>query len=317
MNYRNVVAVILNYRRPDETVECLSSLAASKQQLLRRTIVVDNDPGDGSAARMLAGHPEVEVIESKENRGYAGGMNAGLRRALDLDAAYILVINSDVLVKNDTVPALVQALDDHPGAGAATGTFFYYPDTRRVWYAGGSLAYGRAHAVTDRVFVADTAAGSPVARSVTFLTGCAILIRASALRTAGLFDERYFMYLEDVELSRRFLSHGFDLLYIPRATFYHRLDVDEQTPLKTYYVTRNRLLFLETAPTVLKRLTGTAYVVLVLIVKLAGWALVDRPAARAAVMGVKDYFSGVFHAGRGLTLSLGQNGSRRNDAHRD
>lgn len=315
MSTGGFIAVVLNYQRAQQTLECLASLAGSLVQP-SRTFVVDNHSEDGSPGRIRAARPDVDLVEPGQNLGYAGGMNAGLRRALDGDAEYVLIINSDTLVQRETVSALIRALDEEPGAGAATGTFTYYPDTRRVWYAGGEVAYGRAHAVTNRV-VPDSqrAEESPAVRSVTFLTGCAMLIRTSALRSAGLFDERYFMYLEDVELSGRFLAKGLRLLYVPGATFSHRLDVDEQTPLKTYYVTRNRLLLLENAPSALLRVRGTAYLAGVLAVKSVWWLLTNRTLAAAALMGVQDYRAGRLYAGRGLSLAVQPARNRR--AHAD
>ncbi len=315
MKRGTVAVVILNYRRKDHTLECLSSLSASTQVPLR-LIVVDNDSGDGSAAVIRSARPDIEVLETKTNLGYAGGMNTGLRQALASDAEYILALNSDTLAAVDSVSVLVDALDSHQAAGAATGTFFYYPEALKVWYAGGSLAYTRAHALTTRALTPSSADGSSPVQKVSFVTGCAILFRASALRRVGLFDERYFMYLEDVDLSRRFLSEGFDLLYVPLATWYHRLIADEQTPLKTYFVTRNRLLFLERAPGLFSRIAGSVYVLLVVTMKVLWWSVTDRQLARAMLLGVQDYFSGRFHVGRGLTLSVQDTDTRRWNADR-
>jgi len=314
MSTGGFIAVVLNYRRAQETLESLGSLSGSHVQP-SRTLVVDNHSEDGSSERIKAARPDVDLVEPGENLGYAGGMNAGLRHALDGNEEYVLIINSDTLVRPDTVSRLIRALDDRPEAGAATGTFTYYPDTQRVWYAGGAVAYGRAHAVTNRVIPGlQRADGSPVVQAVTFLTGCAMLLRTSALRTAGMFDERYFMYLEDVELSARFLGKGFQLLYVPGAMFSHRLDVDEQTPLKTYYVTRNRLLLLKSAPSALQRARGTAYLSLVLAIKSLWWILTNRRLAEAAFMGVQDYRAGRLHAGRGLSLAVHATGNRREHA---
>ncbi len=94
----------------------------------------------------------------------------------------------------------------------------------------------------------------------------------------------------------------------------HRLDVDEQTPLKTYYVTRNRLLLLENAPSALQRARGTAYLALVLAIKSLWWILTNRKLAAAAFMGVQDYRAGRLYAGRGLSLAVQATGNRREHA---
>jgi len=94
----------------------------------------------------------------------------------------------------------------------------------------------------------------------------------------------------------------------------HRLDVDVQTPLKTYYVTRNRLLLLENAPSALQRARGTGYLVLVLGIKSLWWILTNRKLAAAAFMGVQDYRAGRLYAGRGLSLAVQATGNRREHA---
>jgi GT2 family glycosyltransferase len=311
-----MTAIVLNYRRAADTLACICSLTASSV-VPSHVMVVDNDSQDGSVETIAGSRPDVELVNSGGNLGYAGGMNAGLRKALEQDEEYILVMNSDAFVEKNTIASLVAALECSPAAGAATGTFYYYPDTDRIWYAGGTLAYGRAIAVTHRTHPAIGQKARAGGVAVTFLTGCAILFRSNALRRVGLFDERYFMYLEDVELSARMIHHGIPLVYVPEATFYHRLDVDEQTPLKTYFVMRNRLLFLETAPSWHLRALGTLFYAVMFTVKAVRWAFTDWPMLRAAVMGVQDYLHRRWYAGRGIPTGAGYHEQRRPNAYRD
>lgn len=300
--FPSVAAVVLNYRRPQETALCVQALVQSSLRPAS-IVVVDNDSGDGSVAWLRNALPQVEIAESGKNLGYSGGMNVGMRRALLTDAAYVLVLNSDTLVDAGTVETLVRGLEGDPSAGAATGTFYYYPETNRIWYAGGDLSYWRANAVTRRSLPVGSPRGIAEAHRVSFLTGCAIVFRTTSLRAAGLFDERYFMYLEDVELCARFIVHGFRLLYVPRALLYHKMTVDAQTPLKVYFTMRNRLLFLETAPNRWVRSLGTAYFISMFCLKLLRWSMSEGALFRAACMGVMDYAGRRFHEGRGLELT--------------
>lgn len=327
--FPSVAAVVLNYRRPEETAACVQALVQSSLPPAS-IVVVDNDSGDGSVAWLRSAVPQVEIAESGKNLGYAGGMNVGLRRVLLTNAAYVLVVNSDTLVDPATVETLVRALEWDPSAGAATGTFYYHPETTRIWYAGGDLVWWRANAVARRSLSGESPrvtgespraigeasapsgkclrygenpCGLPEARRVSFLTGCAILFRATSLRSTGLFDERYFMYQEDAELCARFIMHGFRLLYVPHAVLYHRMTVDAQTPLKVYFTMRNRLLLLETAPNRWIRCVGTAYFGLMLFLKLAWWSVSEKTLFHAACMGVLDYAGRRFHEGRGLGLT--------------
>ncbi|MBK7256568.1 MAG: glycosyltransferase family 2 protein [Ignavibacteriae bacterium] len=184
---------------------------------------------------------------------------------------------------------------------------YYYPAKDRVWYAGGMIAYRRAHAVTNRIVPQDEGAVH-----VTFLTGCALMLRVEAVRAAGMFDEDYFMYLEDVDLSRRLLAAGHSLLYLPGARFFHRMEMDEQTPLKTYFVTRNRLKLLDGASGVMDRVLGRLFVLAVLAVRVPRWLLMDPANARAAIAGVRDYLTGRSGGGSFMTS---ENAVRQGGTH--
>jgi GT2 family glycosyltransferase len=201
------------------------------------------------------------------------------------------------------VASLVGELERDPSAGAATGTFYYHPETTRIWYAGGELAWWRANAVTRRSLPATGDRDSGGAHGVSFVTGCAILFRAATLRAIGLFDERFFMYQEDAELCARFIMGGHRLLYVPHAVLYHKMAADEETPLKVYFTMRNRLLLLESAPSLWVRTVGTAYYAAMACLKILRWSLSDRALSRAAYLGMLDYAGHRFHEGRGLMLS--------------
>lgn len=293
-----VAAIILNYRRAEATLDCLAALSSTKGVDLD-LLVVDNASGDGSEEAIRKARPDVGLIQTGSNLGYAGGMNAGLRRVVDEGLHdFVLLINSDTLVDPDAVRTLVGSLDGDPSAGAAAGTIYYHPARDRVWYAGGMITYRRAHAITHRVVPEDRRAAH-----VSFVTGCALMLRVAAVRTAGMFNEEYFMYLEDVDLSRRLLASGFTLLYVPGARFFHRMEEDEQTPLKVYFVTRNRLKMLEGASARMDRVLGRLFVLGVLAMRLPRWTVTDPAKARAALAGVRDYFAG--RAGGGSFMMQG------------
>ena len=94
---------------------------------------------------------------------------------------------------------------------------------------------------------------------VTFVTGCMICVRCSALPTIGLQDERFFMYLDDIEYSARISKKGFTLLYVPEAVIYHRMDTAEESPFKLYYSVRNRFLLISTSFSSIEKLIAIMY----------------------------------------------------------
>ncbi len=294
---KKVIAVVLNYKRAQSTVECIQSLKMSTDEI-QEIIVVDNASCDESVEYITKNIPEIKIIESKRNLGYTGGMNLGLRCALENQPEYIWIMNSDVLVKENTLEYLLQEIEKKPNIGAASGTIYYYPNKNKIWYAGGNLVYWRASAFTSY----KRPKPEDESRIVSFLSGCSIIIRVKALQNVGLFDERYFMFNEDAELSSRIKKKKYELLYVPGAVLYHRVDKELNTPFRLYYSTRNRLLFLETAPLKIQKHIGRLYFVFVFALKLLLWMVFNPSLFRAARWGIVDYFSRCFYKGRGLNL---------------
>jgi hypothetical protein len=294
-----VTAVILNFDTTDDTVACVRSLQQATYDRLR-VMVVDNASPGGAEERLRRELPGVEVRGTGRNLGYAGGINAGFRFALEQPADYLLALNPDTEVEPGFLEPLVAAMEKDPAVAIAGGTIYAHHDRTRVWYAGGRLVPWRGLAVhLHRGEVLEAAAlGEP--RTVTFVTGCLALHRASLLPRVGEQDERFFLYLDDVELSARVLRRGYRLLYVPRSVVYHKVLGERESRLKLYYSVRNRLLVIRTALPGPVRHVARLYFLAVIAAKLAVWS-VRRPAFfEAARAGLADYRRGLFHEGRGL-----------------
>jgi GT2 family glycosyltransferase len=294
-----VTAVILNFDRSDDTVACVRSLQEATYDRLR-ILVVDNASPDGAEDRLRRELPGVEVRGTGRNLGYTGGINAGFRFALERPADYLLALNPDTEVDPGFLEPLVDAMEADPGAAIAGGTIYAHHDRERVWYAGGRLVPWRGLAVHlhKGEIRPVRALGEP--RPVTFVTGCLALHRVSLLPGIGEQDERFFLYLDDVELSARVLRRGYHLLYVPRAVVYHRVLGELESGLKLYYSVRNRLLLIDTAFAGPVRRVARLYFLAAIGSKLAVWSLTRRPFFEAARAGLEDYRRGVFHEGRGL-----------------
>jgi GT2 family glycosyltransferase len=145
-------------------------------------------------------------------------------------------------------------------------------------------------------------------RSVTFITGCLALFRNSFLPDIGVQDERFFLYLDDIELSARIAGKGYDLLYVPGSVIYHRVLGEGENPLKLYYSVRNRLLLIRTGFTGPERLIACFYFHCVILAKLAVWRIAHPTFFRAAWMGLQDYYRGCFQEGRGVGKFLREPG---------
>jgi GT2 family glycosyltransferase len=294
-----VTAIILNYNLTDYTIDCVRSLLEVDYPALD-ILIVDNGSTDHPASRLRELFPQLEIHSTGENLGYTGGINAGLRIALEKAPDYILVLNPDTIAERDFLGHLVSAMEQRPRVAGACGTIYAYHDRTLVWYAGGRLIPLRGLAVHDHIntHLDPSTLGPP--RIVSFITGCMILFRSSALQVTGLEDERFFMALDDIEFSARIQRKGFDLLYVPRSIIYHKVLGEKESPFKLYYSVRNRLLLIRSAWSGLTRLVAGGYFVSVIAGKLLVWFFGNRPFFRAAWMGIVDYWAGRFGRGRGV-----------------
>ncbi len=302
MDAPKVIAVVLNYRRPQETLECINSLKKLDYTNIE-IVIVDNASADDSVVKIRTAHPDVSVIVTEHNQGYAGGMNNGFRFALQKNPAYILAINSDTLIERQALQTLVEVLTAESSAAAATGTIYYQGEQEQVWYRGGKLNYYRAGGFQQHgAFHVE----SLLPRSVTFISGCAFLIKAPILQEIGLFDERFFMYFEDAELCMRVLRRKYKLLYIPRARFYHQVTSDALTAFRCYFSVRNRLLFLSLVSNPVKKIIGLFYLTGVFSIKYIRWRIQNQAFATALSWGVEDFLLRRWYDGRAFHLNPGR-----------
>jgi hypothetical protein len=294
-----VTAIVLNFDLTEETVACVRSLQRASYDALR-ILVIDNASPDGGEERLRKALPGVEVRGTGANLGYTGGINAGFRFAREQPTDYLLVLNPDTEVDPQFLGPLVDAMESDGRAAIAGGTIYMHHDPSRVWYAGGRLVPWRGLAVHlhENEVRGPSSLGEP--RPVTFVTGCMALHRASLLSAIGGQDERFFLYLDDIELSARVLRRGYRLLYVPRSVVYHRVWGARESRLKLYYSVRNRLLLIDTAFGGWARRVARLYFLAAIASKLAVWSVTRRPFFEAALMGLADYRRGVFHEGRGV-----------------
>jgi len=166
--------------------------------------------------------PAVRVIALPENRGFAGGNNAGIRAALAAGAEGVLLLNNDTRVSPDFLLPLLWALDAYPSAAAVCSAIHRQdrPEMLDVGYA--QVRFAQREAVQLCGVNALPGHGFDTRREVEVAVGCSVLIRAVALRSVGLFDERYFAYHEDVDWSLRARRAGYQLIYEPFSRVFHR-----------------------------------------------------------------------------------------------
>jgi GT2 family glycosyltransferase len=242
-----IAVVLVNWNGPTDTLATLASLdrARAAAALDLRPLVVDNGSTDDSRARFAAERPDVPVLATGENLGFAGGNLAGIRRALaDPAVGWVLLLNTDVEVDPGFLPPLVDACHD-PGVGAAGPKIFYAEPPDRLWAAGGRLRVRET--VTE-----EWGRGEPDGprwdrpRDVTYLTTCCLLVPRDALERVGPLDPAYFINVDDADWCRRALDAGYRLRYAPESRLWHKVAAStagSYTPFKTFHTGRSNAIW--------------------------------------------------------------------------
>jgi GT2 family glycosyltransferase len=213
-----VYVLILNYNGKDYIADCLESLRASAYGNLK-TMVVDNASPDGSAAIVRQGFPEVELIENPRNEYFCKGNNIGLAAILPREPDYVFILNNDTTVAPDCLERLVAFMERTPDAGACQPALVFM-DRPGVLNSTGCRCT-LSGKTWDRGIDEPYNAKEPSAR-VLGVTGGALFARASMLREVGGFCEWFKMYSEDVDLSLRIRSAGYELYCAPDALVLHK-----------------------------------------------------------------------------------------------
>jgi len=230
-----VSVVIPNWNGAHFLPGCLDSLRQQTYSPLE-VIVVDNGSTDGSRELLARDYPWVRVVALAENRGYAGGVNAGFRVAR---GEVLVAFNNDAEADPCWLAELLAALERHPEAGMAVGKVLLF-DRRDTFHTTGDL-YGRDGIPRNRgVWERDT--GQYDREEFIFgAGGVAVAYRRAMLDDIGLLDEGFWSYCEDVDLSWRAQLAGYKCVYTPRAVVYHRLSATGGGPIASFYVARNTI----------------------------------------------------------------------------
>ncbi|AEG45120.1 glycosyltransferase [Isoptericola variabilis] len=235
-----VSVVLVNYKGADDTITCLKYFdevdwPADRLEL----IVVDNDSQDGSAERIRAAVPHATVVESGGNLGFAGGCNLGVAHA---SGQWVGFINNDARPGPGWIRAAVEAMEADPTIGSVAskvldwdGALVDYVDGSLTWYG---MGYKREAEWPD-------SAEYDVPKDVLFGTGAAMFVPTQVYREVGGFDERFFMFYEDVDLGWRLNLLGYRVRYVPGSVAYHKHHVTMKkfgNYRESYLLERNALL---------------------------------------------------------------------------
>ncbi len=251
--------VVLNFNAVSETIRCVESLLSAVPSP-ERIVIVDNGSTDGSASAFVAAFGNshlIEVVRLPANLGYAGGMNRGIQHLLPTGIKIVLLLNNDTLVEKGFLGPLVESLKEGSGFHIATPRILY-SDGATIWSTGERIFYPLLFGVRNK--------GHPDgprflrAQRINGVTGCAMAVRREVFEYIGLFDEKYFAYVEEMDFCWRALRAGFRLTYSPHSVVLHReaTVLEYFSPAQIYLKARNRIYFIrKNVPLVFRPLSYT------------------------------------------------------------
>lgn len=279
---KNVVIIILNWNGWQDTTECLESVYQMEYTNFN-VIVVDNNSQNHSLEKirdycsgkfkveseffeynaenkplkveeyeedenlLKIKRPDLILIKNKENYGFPGGNNVGIRFAIqNLDPDYILLLNNDTIVDRNFLNALVQKGESQKDVGILGPKIYYYDYPEVIWSAGCRISWKLARGI--QIGSGELDQGQyDTGREVEYVSGSAFLIKTEVIKKIGLMDESYFLYFEESDWTLRAKATGFKSLYVPTARVWHKVSKSGGGISKTiglYYITRNRWIFM-------------------------------------------------------------------------
>jgi N-acetylglucosaminyl-diphospho-decaprenol L-rhamnosyltransferase len=234
-NTMNICAIIINYFGYENTIPCVRSLMP---QGISKIVVLDNSAEENQAKALLEafqGLAQIDVIASKNNMGFAGGVNFVLREMLQRQFDAYLLLNNDTLVPDGLVESLVTGIH-HSSLDIAAPHIYGYPMKDILWSSGNYY-----NNITGLI----TPKPIPIIpRTYYYLTGCCLMVKREVFEKIGLFDESFFMYGEDIEFCHRAGKNGFHIGIEKNAKLYHHVNASSQNNslFYEYHINRSHLI---------------------------------------------------------------------------
>jgi len=245
MNKKKRLAIILvNWNGTDDTINCINSIQGSsyKDYFI---IVVDNGSHETELLKLTKCDFDIILIKAGENLGYTGGNNVGIKRALDNDAEYILLLNNDTYIAPDALSKLVESADVDKQVGILSPKIFFHPDRHLIWSAGARfntsilIGYLTGYKKEDDEIY-------NIQSDVDYVSGCAMLIRSQVIKEVGFLNDDYFAVCEDIDYCFRVKNAGYRIKYEPSSVIWHiesSSSGGSDAPQYAYYQTRNYFFF--------------------------------------------------------------------------
>lgn len=256
-------------------------------------IMVDNASIQDEATQIEQRYPQITVIRSKENLGFAGGNNLGIQAS---HGKYLFFINNDTLLSPQTsnISHLINRLESSPKIGAVCPKIRFAWGNNPIQYAG--------YTPLSKITLRNSAIGCgeddhgqyDTAHLTPYAHGAAMMAKREVIEKVGLMPECFFLYYEELDWSMMIRRAGYDIWYEPACTIYHKESqaTGQNSPLKSYYMTRNRLLFAKRNISIPQKYLTYCYLIAIVALRdILKSLLCHRPdLAQATLKGLRDFF---------------------------
>ena len=242
LNFPLLSVITLNYNQSQVTCEFLHSLRKVTYPNLE-VIIVDNNSVDDPTQEFKVAYPAAQIIRSKENLGFTGGNNLGMKLS---QGKYVFIVNNDTEVTEDIFERMLEGFSVDPKVGVVSPKIRYFDQPERIQFAGFTSINpftgrnsGVGHLEVDQG-QHDKGAFSPYAH------GAAMLVKREVLNNVGIFPEHFFFYYEELDWSAQITRAGYKIYYQPQALIFHKdsVTMGRESAMKAFYLTRNRILFM-------------------------------------------------------------------------
>jgi GT2 family glycosyltransferase len=274
-----VTIITINYNQVEHTCELLASLEKTTYPN-KEIIVVDNGSEENPEQLIRRNFPSVKVIVSPENLGFAGGNNLGIVAS---HGKYLLFLNNDTEVDPGFLEPLVDMFEANPDAGAASSKILYYNSDETIQYAGsGSIDHFTGRSKRIGWMERDNGQYDDL-RETNLAHGAAMMVPRTIIDKVGMMPEFFFLYYEEVDWCESIKKAGYKIFYVPASKVYHKesMSIGKESVLKTYYLTRNRLLYMRRNTSGLKKITWILFFLIFSIPKNALTFTLQRDMDRA------------------------------------
>lgn len=290
----SVYIIVLNYNGYEDTIECVNSLERINYNN-KHIVIVDNCSTDNSEQILREHFKEHKLIQTNNNIGYAGGNNIGIEYALNKNADYIMILNNDTVVEENILNVLLEGFKQ-PNVGVVVPKILYYDNPTIV------NSFGAYKTKLGKILNIGQGDKDNKEYSqnmyVDYAMGCCMLFDRNVLKKVGLFNEEYFMYLEESDLFER-IKHEYKTLVIGNARILHKGEKsskgkNEINYFAKYYINRNRLLYCDKN---MKFLSGNILKICYFIKDILNILvnLNDKILMRIILMAWKDYMCKRFY----------------------